>query len=287
LKRFEEVEDDAEVTKTLTLQEVYKNLVEWTESLGSDLNSQYSKGCLIPIKAKELKELAEETGSTIKMLPTKLVAVLKKKVNEPTKKKSRIVACGNMDQSEEEKETYAGGADATAVRSAIRIAALRRWSLRTKDVSTAFLNADYKVKGEILALKPPNVYLKAGLVEEHEYWLVKKAIYGLKESPYLWAVERDTRLSKMKIEVPNSEDPEIVDKYFLKKLQSDPNTWHILKEGEEQESKGLLLTYVDDILVATSDEVGKATMKAIDDTWKCSAEEIVQKGVRVSVSVDW
>ena len=136
-----------------------------------------------------------------------------------------------MDQSEEEKETYAGGADATAVRSAIRIAALRRWSLRTKDVSTAFLNADYKVKGEILALKPPNVYLKAGLVEEHEYWLVKKAIYGLKESPYLWAVERDTRLSKMKIEVPNSEDSEISDKYFLKKLQSDPNTWHILKEG--------------------------------------------------------
>ena len=149
---------------------------------------------MIPIKAKELKELAEETGSTIKTLPAKLVAVLKKKVNEPTKKKSRIVACGNMDQSEEEKETYAGGADATAVRSAIRIAALRRWSLRTKDVSTAFLNADYKVKGEILVLKPPNVYLKAGLVEEHEYWLVKKAIYGLKESPYVWAVERDTRL---------------------------------------------------------------------------------------------
>ena len=132
LKRFEEVEDDTEVTKTLTLHKVYKNLEEWKESLGSELNSRYSKGCLIPIKAKELKELAEATGSTLKMLPTKLVAALKKKVNEPIKKKSRIVACGNMDQSEEEKETYAGGADATAVRSAIRLAALRRWSLRQR-----------------------------------------------------------------------------------------------------------------------------------------------------------
>ena len=62
----------------------------------------------------------------------------------------------------------------------------------------------------------------------------------------------------MKIEVPSSEDSKIVDKYFLKKLQSDPNTWHILTEGQERESKGLLLTYVDDILVATTAERGNA-----------------------------
>ena len=80
----------------------------------SELNSQYSKGCLILLKAKALKELSERTGAKMKMPPTKLVGVLKKKANELTKK-SRIVACGNMDDSEDEKETYAGGADATAV----------------------------------------------------------------------------------------------------------------------------------------------------------------------------
>ena len=62
-----------------------------------------------------------------------------------------------MDHSEDEKETYACGADATAVRSAIRIAALRKWGIRTKDVSTAFLDADYNIKGELLVLNPPNV----------------------------------------------------------------------------------------------------------------------------------
>jgi hypothetical protein len=77
LKRFEVEEDDAEVTKTISLHEVYKNLEEWKESIEKELNSQYGKGCLIPIKDQELKELAEKSGSKIKMLPTKLVAVLK------------------------------------------------------------------------------------------------------------------------------------------------------------------------------------------------------------------
>ena len=62
LKRFEVEEDDAEVTKTISLHEVYKNLDEWKESIEKELNSQYGKGCLIPIKAEEPKELAEKTG---------------------------------------------------------------------------------------------------------------------------------------------------------------------------------------------------------------------------------
>ena len=40
----------------------------------------------------------------------------------------------------------------------------------------------------------------------------------------------------------------------------------------------MLLTYVDDILVATAEEIGNATMKAIDLTWKCSEEEVVKEG---------
>ena len=82
----------------------------------------------------------------------------------------------------------------------------------------------------------------------------------------------------MKIRIPNKDDPNKVDIYFLKKLQSDPNTWHILKEGDEKESKGLVLTYVDDILVTTTEELGDTTMKEIDLTWKCSEKEVVKKG---------
>ena len=130
------------------------------------------KRCLIPIKEKDALILAKESVVELETLPTKLVAVKKNKPNEPTKLKSRIVACGNYDESEDEKDTYAGGADATAVRTAIRTAALKEWILRTKDVSTAFLNAEYYVKGQLLLLKPPAIYVKAGLVGPEDYWLV-------------------------------------------------------------------------------------------------------------------
>ena len=71
------------------------------------------------------------------------------------------------------------------------------------------------------------------------------------------------------------DDPAVEEEYFLKQIQGDPNTWHILKRGQEEESQGLLLTYVDDILVAASEELGEAVMKVIDQTWKRSAEEVV------------
>ena len=52
----------------------------------------------------------------------------------------------------------------------------------------------------------------------------------------------------------------------------------ISRNGDEEDSKGLLLTYFDDILVATTEELGEVTAKAIDNTWKCSAEEVVLEG---------
>ena len=64
------------------------------------------------------------------------------------KYKARLVACGNKRNDDDgSKETYAGGADATAVRCAIRTAALKGWQIRTKDVSTAILNATWKIEG--------------------------------------------------------------------------------------------------------------------------------------------
>ena len=62
LKRFEIEEDEAEVTRTISLHEVYKHLEDWKESLKIGLVSQYGKGCLVPIAGKEMKALAEKAG---------------------------------------------------------------------------------------------------------------------------------------------------------------------------------------------------------------------------------
>ena len=183
----EEGDEDGDVTKTITLQEVYQNIEEWIPAMKAELESQYSKESLIPRDLKDVKTLQKTSNKKIKLIPAKLVATKKKKARQAKKNKARIVACGNKDLDEEggTKDTYAGGADATAVRSAIRTAALGDWTIRTKDVSTAFLNAPYEVEGEEMFLIPPKVYVKAGLVKETEVWQVNRAIYGLKKAPLL------------------------------------------------------------------------------------------------------
>jgi hypothetical protein len=186
----DEIEGEDEVSKTITLNEVYENLNQWIPSMKGELDSQYGKNCLQKRKWKDIERLQDEGKLKVKILPSKLVAVKKKKPQSEVKLKARLVACGNMD-NEEKTDTYAGGCDATAVRATIRRSAIKQWTIRTKDVSTAFLNAPYKVKGEVLVLIPPKVFIKAGLVEEDEVWEVKRAIYGLKEAPLLWAKERD------------------------------------------------------------------------------------------------
>jgi len=44
----------------------------------------------------------------------------------------------------------------------------------------------------------------------------------------------------------------------------------------EKESKGILLTYVDDLMVITEAKINEVIMKTIDKTWKCSPEEVVK-----------
>ena len=59
LKRFDEEVDKSEMTMALSLPEVYTNLEECKESLKKELESQYGRERLVPMTAKELKELAD------------------------------------------------------------------------------------------------------------------------------------------------------------------------------------------------------------------------------------
>ena len=80
-------EEEEEVTRTITLKEVYENLQEWIQPLKSELDAQYTKGCLKRVKMSEIKEIEEKGNIVVKILPSKLVAVKKKK---PMKKLRRL-----------------------------------------------------------------------------------------------------------------------------------------------------------------------------------------------------
>jgi len=251
---------EEEVTRTIPLQEVMMNLEEWKEAIGAELNSQYQKGSLRKIDKETKEELMRR--SDVRIIPAKGVFVKK-----PTKLKCRIVACGNYEPKETHEDNYAGGADATAIRTALRRSALRGWTIAGKDVSTAFLNAEYSTAQGILLLTPPKVVTVAGFMNEGEAWIVERAIYGLRESPKLWSMERDDKLRKMRIKVG---------KKFLKlhQMKADANSWHIL---DGIESVGLVNTYVDDILVMSTKEITQEVMDEIDRTWKCTEAEYLDE----------
>jgi hypothetical protein len=166
--------DEDEVSKIIQLSEVMANLDEWKEAIKSELDSQYQKGSLRRISRKEKEELMQRED--VRIIPAKGVFVIKQK----KKHKCRIVACGNYEPKESYEDNYAGGADATAIRTALRRAVLEGWEISSKDVSTAFLNAEYTTKEGTLLLTPPKVVIASGFMKEGEVWKVEKAIYGLR-----------------------------------------------------------------------------------------------------------
>ena len=104
------------------------------------------------------------------------------------------------------------------------------------------LVASVVAKGRpIYGVLPPKVLLQAGLVEANEVFAVRRALYGLRESPALWASHRTDVL--------------IVDydkgKLWLKQLATDGELWMVLSspDGVTQPNLvGILVTYVDDLL---------------------------------------
>jgi len=176
------------------------------------------------------------------------------------------VACGNYEEKTKDEGTYAGGADATAIRAALRRTALESWVTASKDVSTAFLNADYDSSQGLIILTPPSIIINAGLMKQGEAWVVWKAIYGLRVSPRLWSLERNWKIDKMTFMVKRKV-------LSTRRMKADENSWRIIDEADN--SVGLINTYVDDILVMSDRETTEAAMSKLDQTWQHSEADFL------------
>ena len=144
-----------------------------------------------PREKEELKERTRREGGKYIERPSKGVFSIK-----PDKYKVRIVACGNKTH-----EVY--GKISTSDLDAAMLRFLLSWSasssnncLASLDVTAAFLNAALP-EGRVVVLRPPTILYKLQLISPGHVWLVKKAIYGLREAPNLWSEERTEMLSKL------------------------------------------------------------------------------------------
>ena len=277
---------DLEVTLDVHLDQVKANLDQWVEPMKAELANLEEKTDAIerwPIS--EARRL-EQDGKLI-LIPGKVVCTVKPPPplsSSPTKnqlprwkRKARVVICGNMaGQWHDPNDLFAAGASVEGLRLALAIAVAMSWCIASTDVSAAFLQSRWPADRPTYGVIPPKILLQAGLVESGVVFIVKRALYGLKESPALWAAHRTETLRGLSVESPEGH-------VYLKQMVTDGELWMILVEpkgGGRPILRGILATYVDDLLYMGRRELIVQIHEKVSSIWPCSALEFADEGLR-------
>ena len=181
-----------------------------------------------------------------------------------------MVGCGNFCQKQEGQDLYAGGADTVAVRYVLKRGAEEGWTGCVIDIKAAFLNAPLQAEDgdKVVVLKPPHLLVKLGYVESDEYFLVEKAMYGLRQSPRSWCVYRDQVISALKTKEG---------RVFVMSV-GDPNLWVVYLDDQVD---GFILIYVDDFLIMMSLIGLQDVLHAITSKWEISTPEMINEKTSV------
>ena len=134
--------------------------------------------------------------------------------------KSRLCARGFTQLIEDADTIFASTPSLLTMKTLLNLAVALNWKITAGDVSTAFLHAPMT---ETIYVTPPPEYYKGKDV----LWKLKKAMYGLKNSPKLW---QDHFASTMK-------------ELGYTRMKTDPNLYCNKTTGH------YVLAYVDDLLM--------------------------------------
>eukprot|EP00435_Cladocopium_sp_Y103_P031864 s2799_g8.t1 len=115
----------------------------------------------------------------------------------------------------------------------------------------------------------PHIYIKLGIATSQETWLCDSAMYGLVSSPKDWAQHRDLVIPTM------SWQRLVGEKTWVGSFSpaADQHLWHLkerCQETGEEKNCGVMAIYVDDVLLAATDDVAACALKAISTTWECA-----------------
>ena len=123
-------------------------------------------------------------------------------------------------------------------------------------------------KGQFVVVQPPDLWVKWGLVPAGVTWTLDKAVYGLRESPFLWSQERDKQLTMVRWTVDGKS-------YRLRQGDADSQLWY-LQEDIPGTGKilGLLVVYVDDFMLqAPQGSLRDSFLAALGSAWILAKEE--------------
>ena len=188
---------------------------------------------------EEMRSLEENKTFSLTQLPPGKQAVggrwvyaLKKDIDGSDKYKARFVAKGYSQKAGTDyEETFSPTADMTSVRVVMQKAATENLVLHQMDVTTAYLNAPIDCE---IYMEQPQGYESKSETDVKMVCKLEKSLYGLKQSGRNWNVMLHTHLSEN----------------GFKQNPAD----HCVYTRETQEGKVILLIWVDDLIIAASNE---------------------------------
>ncbi|CAE7538500.1 GIP [Symbiodinium sp. CCMP2592] len=273
------VDHQSPLRHTYNAHEAKEVIEKWRSAIAKEVGV-VEKG-FKRIRAEEVADLRKEF--TVQELPSKLVYTVKPPSTTPTttaglgdeavycRRKARVVCCGNF-ADEEGSDLFAGGIAAESMRCVLVYTADQGWMVGIVDVTGAFMLTPLpQSRGQVrYVIRPPAALVALGLADRNERWLLTHGMYGLRQSPRLWAEYRDTELKGITVEYDNKV-------YGLKQGVAEPNMWLVYEVGAplDRPPEGLILVYVDDIMLCGPRGLVCAVAAKVSQLWKTSELELL------------
>lgn len=233
--RYEEAVYFAGCTSAIKVPSTYleatsgKFANEWKQAADDEINSL----------------VKNETWSLVKLpvgkvaIPTKWVFQIKTNENgEVSRLKARIVAKGFFQQfGRDYEDTFAPVARFSSIRTILSIAATEGMVIEQLDVASAFLQGNLE---EEVYVTQPDGYVVSG--KEDLVYRLHKSLYGLKQAPRQW----------------NRTMHEFLVEISFERCEED---WCLYARRNGQ-SKSFILLYVDDLIMASTNQDEMAEIKA-------------------------
>ena len=151
------------------------------EAISSELTSLHTKDLFDPVNSSDL------SSEELKKVNKNKWVINNRPSQQGPSLKARFVAKGcsqtinNQTINNPAVETFAATPSPTSLRTLLLKSILRQWDVISLDISVAFTNAP--IQETIYVQPPPELYHD----QPHLLWRLKKAFYGLRSSPKLWA----------------------------------------------------------------------------------------------------
>ena len=308
-------------TRIVSNAEVMTKWELWEPSTKVEIDGLVTDKEALEVSTQRVLDQLQARGTKVTLIPSKVIYSLKAPCGRRKCRLvacGNFLSSLEDSKQAHKHVVYTASIGIESLRTALAFSVRRGHSILTIDIKAAFLNAqllprdrkeaveavnlDQKgsieavgssqapapveasdsTEKEIVALIPPRMLITKGVFQANTRLVVRKAVYGLDQSPRDWAFLRDSKLPKLVIQWQGREfrmfQSYAEDSLWLV-MHQEPKRGYEATSAEEPSSEvaGWAAVYVDDILIAAPEGLAHSIAHAIRGCWECSEPQQVGK----------